>query len=951
MFPTAHPVPSSGIQEATIEDNNEDAWEALEIIPTSTANTGAGSAHTERQLSLQAPSNSTSIQVLQKRVEARRTLQKQLVEHPLQMFWSHFFYHLAREFWSLDATIRLAVLSLSLGASCKIFTMMTWYLWYPRTIFLSLILIASWLYLFVDMKNFPRRIEAFFERFLLFPDRILEALEHMDAKQARLVFLVLFFVPTLLQTRTILVLADINSAGGSLWAMVVASITSSLIVLLMRPPRSRTARDVAHVCLVVLYGAALLITLWQFKIMSLPRLAAPFFLSSCTLLLAYDENDSMDWCSGLVRSALRLALRDVLASVGTSVQEDEMLQIALLRWIVDYWGYQKPSPSPPSGSSAANESQSTRSPQVQAPNQELQWGELYPMLETAAEHMATEVQTLQQGASISSPQQSATTSGLGELAPAPESSSSQGASSLQGLHNLLATMDIDDRARPAVEAYKRHVEELPPSRDVALLVSILRRCPACFAALWQLMAVSTFQSVATTSVIVKMLGPIVVVEILRIRNWVGTCDSLSRMLDGIYADPTTERVIPQSTTAEPTSLGLLSSLLPHTDPMTILLSGDDDAKTVRDVTNETGSVTTQMKIPSLLIVWQNLKGSVSALEASLTAARCVQTGAIAVEFAKNVMSLTSLASEVSREGWMHGLALIAKEVVLHHGGDVTSRPRGSEATFTSSAVKAARNGQRVAHQLGVLAKDDGMVGQIVGPVFGFFGFIGSLFDPNKNGNNTEEGGNDGNPNNGNKTHSSDATPPSKADHTPAQTATSAPDEEDEDDDEGEWEATTAKKDDRVHKTAEGTSDTVSIPVPCNIGQEDGSDAARTQQCAHVAESKSREVTSEFDSKNVIASQSAIARADVAGSVVVTKEAQKEEEVMPHALELLPTETEWLKNKSCDLEVKQSSNEQTDSSAGTAEQGLDEEATASEELASVMELIAEAFERSIIDEVS
>ena len=58
-----------------------------------------------------------------------------------------------------------------------------------------------------------------------------------------------------------------------------------------------------------------------------------------------------------------------------------------------------------------------------------------------------------------------------------------------------------------------------------------------------------------------------------------------------------------------------------------------------------------------------MKSSVSALEASLTAARAIQTGAIAVEFAHNLVSLTSLASQVSQQGLAHGLAVIAKEII------------------------------------------------------------------------------------------------------------------------------------------------------------------------------------------------------------------------------------------------------------------------------------------------
>ena len=115
--------------------------------------------------------------------------------------------------------------------------------------------------------------------------------------------------------------------------LLVTSIMTAGGVYFLHPVPKKTARDVSQLCLLVLYGSALWITLQQWNFHKVPSLAGPFFVSTGTILLSYDDHDSMDWFSSLVRYALRLTLRDILATVGTSVQEDEMLQIAILRWL------------------------------------------------------------------------------------------------------------------------------------------------------------------------------------------------------------------------------------------------------------------------------------------------------------------------------------------------------------------------------------------------------------------------------------------------------------------------------------------------------------------------------------------------------------------------------------------------------------------------------------------
>ena len=118
-----------------------------------------------------------------------------------------------------------------------------------------------------------------------------------------------------------------------LWNLMVTAVMVATSATYLTSKPSKAARDIFQICLIILYGAALWIVVRQRKLMTMPSLAAPFFLSTGTLLLAKDEHDNMEWFSGMVRNAIRKTLRDILAQVGTSVQEDEMLQLAMLRWI------------------------------------------------------------------------------------------------------------------------------------------------------------------------------------------------------------------------------------------------------------------------------------------------------------------------------------------------------------------------------------------------------------------------------------------------------------------------------------------------------------------------------------------------------------------------------------------------------------------------------------------
>jgi len=728
-------VNTPGITSAEIVANNR-----IAVVPPLSSSSSSYSSSNKKN------NRPGTIQTLQRRVAMRQRLQQRLIRHPLHILWSHFLWHLAREFWNLDVKIRVAVLLMCLGAQCKMLCWMTWYLWYPKTIVVACLLVGSWIYL--NAHDLPRRIQRGVDSIVNIPNRIPETLERLNPKQIRYLCLVGLFTPTVLQMRTISFLAGLNATrGGFLWNIFITVCMVAIATVYLVPHPAKSERDIFQLCLLVLYASALWITFVNFDILTMPHLAAPFFLSTGTLLLAYDDHHNMEWFSELVRYSLRLTLRDILASVGDSVQEDELLQLAMLRWIVDYWSYTPPQPQqstteqPSQHPSQQSTSESTTNPapptstpanNATLEQQELELNDLLPMLNLATDQMSNEVHSLQHPQSQSDETRPAATSstqaGTGAV-PASTTNSNSAKDPLLGLHAMLASMNIDDRAKPAVAAYKRNVEHFPPSRDLALSVAIIRRCPACLTLLWHISAASVSQSFTTSLRIFLLLLPLVGLEMMRIRAWAVACEALSRLLEdgkdaSLHLQDTNE--------APPTSFLPYAKFLSFVDPMTILLSGDDDTivSKVQSETNATSgvtSITAQVKIPSLLIVWRNIQSSVKALEVSLSAARCAQTGVVAVEFAKNIMSLAHFGSEVSRHGWMHGLTVIAKEVIFTHQGDLRRAACGSHATFTSAAVSAVHNGQVVARNLQVLSTEDENINHIIGPIASLFGFVSDFF--------------------------------------------------------------------------------------------------------------------------------------------------------------------------------------------------------------------------------
>ena len=685
------------------EDDEKGDWIPLLPPEAATALASSGPTVTEKSSisskessasflgnNLNKPGSTTerSIIAVQNLLERNIRLKANLVDHPIDYFWKRFLLNFASELWRLDLRIRIGLSLIVIGFILKIFLISTWYLWHPRLAFFIAIGVVPFVYL--DPLNVKSRFASYLEALFASPSRLLEGNDLLNPTRLRRACLVVLVYPTALEIHTISFLTNVHVECG--WFRFTVLFSVIILWLMMHLIRSRhwKPRESIHKGLLTLYSSALLVTLVKADFRRIPKIATPFCSATGTLLVTYDDDD-MEWLSRTLRSALRLSLRDVLASISGRVNEDEMLQLAIIRWIVDYWSSAPANSAsdnaPPNNTSekkskgpdqSANfreqTAEATIKPTGASPkpsssdNSSVHWNDLRPMLHIATNQMSIEVNSLQ---SPASGRQSGSETSIEPITLASHVSSPTKNDSVDNLSTMLMSLDVDERGPSAVEAYRKAVESFPPTRNFAIGVSVARRCPAFLA-----LTLRLFMGYPGSVTTIVVLLPFIVLEYFRIRAWMQTCSTLANVDKNITDENDSEN----------------HENLSSVDSIVILLSGDNDNPS---------------QPPTLVLVWQNIQSSVSALEVGLTATRCIQTTSVAVDFAGNIMSLVQLGYEVKEFGLIHGLASVGKEIFLLNTSESNSKQGITQSLkYTGAAMDAVRNGQIVARNLQILLEDE-----------------------------------------------------------------------------------------------------------------------------------------------------------------------------------------------------------------------------------------------------
>ena len=706
---SARKGPTAHTENRKYDDDDHDAWIPLSPRPATSASIGTTATSTERSNTSSVgnhnnpPSSFTesSIVSIQKRLESNIRLKANLVDHPIDHFWKRFLVNFAGELWRLDLRIRLGLSLVLIGSTLKIFLLSTWYLWYPRLALFIMIGVVPFIYL--DPLRVRTQLKSFMEALYSSPSRLLEGKEPLNPTQLRIFCLVLIMCPTALEIHTISFLTNVHVAGGWLKFTTLVSGIILMVTIYLLKTRHWKPRESIHKGLLILYSSALLLTLLKADLRRTLKIASPLSSATGALLITYNDDD-MEWLTQALRSALRLSLRDVLSSISERVGEDEMLQLAIIRWIVDYWS--TCAPTHPNTASFQNEAEATStstsesssesfglrqttndrtstgsvipssSNESHANESHVNWDELRPMLDIATDQMNIEVHSLQ------SPRkhQDVLPNSSASHNSASEESSATNNGSIDSLRSMLMSLDVDDRGPSAVKAYRAAVESFPPTQSLSIFISVVRRCPALLTLLLHLTI-----GVPGPATTIAVLLPFIVLELLRIQEWMRTC------LANVDRDTVKE------------DNSECNHNLSNIDSMTILLSGDKDSPS---------------RPPTLMLVWRNILGSVSALEVGLSATRCIKTTSVAVDFAGNIMSLVQLGYEVKEYGLIHGLAVMGKELFLLNTTESSSQKDTSQNfKYAGAAMDAVRNGQIVARNLKILLEDEN-VNPLLGPVVG-----------------------------------------------------------------------------------------------------------------------------------------------------------------------------------------------------------------------------------------
>ena len=631
-----------------------------------------------------------------------------LIDHSVQLLWSRFFLYFGSELWNIDLPLRFAIILILTGFGCQILISFSYFYWSPRWILLSILLLGPWVYLERNMvlHRFENLLQV-----LVSPERLARFLGSFEPSTVRTCFLSLLLVPTLFEARTLVFLSHIKAeAGWSLYNVMVALSIFALQYYLWRYRQLRP-RDCSQKAIVFLYGSALWITLWRRDMSQLPWLAAPFLTSTGVILWSSrrDGADNQNVLSRVLQQAMRRTLRDVVQHVGTTLHRDEILQLVLWRWLVDYWtktgtesnGTENTETAENRHTSNLNTPEnhttdstpSSLSVAAAATNRhDLDWQDMFAMLQITADQMtkeATELKQQHDEPSVSSQTAPPAPSGNQPFGSTTASSSQSHQATppvvdmdpFQEMKSMLINWDIDEEAKPAVQTIRRGVEAFPPSRQFAIFFSVARRCPGFLAIIYQ---VGLGQHFCYTSLLILL--SLVAFEMLCLHEWILSCHLAT--VDAEQVDVTQQNLEFDH-----------ADVLQNLDTMIILLSDD---------------LYRRDHPSSLLRVWWNLEDCVSALESGLVTARCVQSTAVAADFAENIMSLARFGREVHERGWVHGLMVAAQDIYALHTQDASLGPT---AGYVHAALGAYYNGHRLYKNASAFA-EEGQLESFVLPLLG-----------------------------------------------------------------------------------------------------------------------------------------------------------------------------------------------------------------------------------------
>lgn len=488
------------------------------------------------------------------------------------------------------------------------------------------------------------------------------------------------------------------------------------MILLKKP--DTTLFDCRVHAWIFLYAMALLTTTLMVKEDQVYKpilLAGPFLLASGALLVlsATEGEEGENLVMNLVRRVLRKTLGGILKELGEDVTEDEMLQLLMLRWIVDYWasptssetanGAGDPSSrassqsnssasrtdgrsdsvhnAPTTAQNASRFNTATTSQVRRSQPRPLGWEELSSMLSLTADQMYQEVDS-----------HSRNEGGRNQRDQTHKNQS------MRSLQAMLLSFNGDERARPAVMSYKLAIEDIPPSRDIAICIAFFRRCPAFLSVIYLYL----FDPVHATPC-ATMLLPVILLEAMKLSEWMTACHRFEKSKTLSIDAPVLEE--------DGRNGYWFTNLLPDSmSPIEILLSEDYYSPYYRG---------------TALRVWENIQTSVPALELGLTAMKCARTAQVATDLTFDVISLANFAAEIKNEGLGGGIKLLVLDLFHFHLEKTSPSTQqdyrsNQRSKYSHAALNLVENGQILRRNVHEILDDGRKHSNFLSPITSFY---------------------------------------------------------------------------------------------------------------------------------------------------------------------------------------------------------------------------------------
>ena len=368
----------------------------------------------------------------------------------------------------------------------------------------------------------------------------------------------------------------------------------------------------------------------------------------------------------IFRNSLKESIIDVTTNAvwsnvsglsGVLSEDDGILRLAMLEWLIDRLSPSETTQSPPS---STNASRSGHQEFSHSTNQ------------SDINSSSINGETKQSKSKNNTPEDETQNTGSANVEIL------KNLPSYASIEKVITNLDADEALIPAIQSYRIWIYSLPPSRNIAMAVACWKMCPGIVAlllfAIWSFFmrsrdALVTFlqsqyvveycvlSNVSRNNILgllAFVMSPIVYLEYLRVCRWWDrvVCNiEETKSNDGVATAP---------------------------DSFSIMLEYDYDKLSSPSFLNK-----------MILKIWGLLLESIDLLESSIPVVRCATVACATANLTSDAACLLDLAVEIKNRGLLAGIGMLVVDVFSHHLHEELQRRHAESNNNSSSAERTA----------------------------------------------------------------------------------------------------------------------------------------------------------------------------------------------------------------------------------------------------------------------